>query len=232
MALTVSAISGRRFVSTPLDDGAFAAEWEPDALCARSYLLGDGEFVSTYGAEQWARVSRASRLERLGLRTLANELPRMFATAMTCTRRNIRRPRTVGDLIGDDVAALPADASWGLAWDLLMNGPFIACLVAHDETYRLATADALVRSAFSRRTGPDAPLVGSDFQELPAVSSTEPLGKTASRLIELGWSQVLVRGAEPKVVSSRELLRALADEHLGLWPLAECVWVAQDARPG
>jgi len=32
MALTISSISGRRFVSKPVDDGAFAVEWESAAL--------------------------------------------------------------------------------------------------------------------------------------------------------------------------------------------------------
>jgi len=128
-----------------------------------------------------------------------------------CTRRPALRPDgiTVADLPGEDIVVLASDTCWQLPWELMMLGPFLSCGLVDTTVIRHLTVPSMVASAVRRRSTPDARLVAEDYPALPVFAADMPLLDAAVLVAETGWDLAVVMLAEPRVITARNVYRAL-----------------------
>ena len=117
---------------------------------------------------------------------------------------------TLSDVAVEDVAVLPAGTAWQVAWDLMILGPFQECLLKDGRGYRYLTTGEMFRSALRRHTSADQPLRPEDFRRLDALAATLTLRQAALLLAEREWDVAVVIGGEPRVLTARMLMRAIA----------------------
>ena len=118
---------------------------------------------------------------------------------------------TLADVATDDVVVLPAGTAWQVAWDLMILGPFQECLLKDGRGYRYLTPGEMFRSVLRRRTRDDQPLRPDDFHRLDTLAATLTLGQAAHLLTDKQWDVAVVIGEEPRLLTARTLIRAIAD---------------------
>ncbi len=90
-----------------------------------------------------------------------------------------------------------------------MSGPFVSCGLLDGEVIRHLTVPAMLASAMRRRTTPDAVLVPCDYPPLPVFAAEMRLLDAATLIAEPGWDLAVVLAREPRVITARNVNRAL-----------------------
>jgi hypothetical protein len=121
----------------------------------------------------------------------------------------------VRTLPSEDTVALSADTAWRVPWELLMLGPFTSCVLHDGDLMRHVTATSMIRSALRCNSNPASALTPDDYPPLMTLLPDMTVMDAVRSVVDNGWDLAVVMHAEPRLITSRTVIRSLLNFHEG-----------------